>query len=206
MRQNGLRKSDSRPRCQQHPPRHHGAEAQVVPGQLALRGRDLAVHIGRVDLIAEALEQLLGIVRVSDRAPPHRHDLVVRAQEHAHCFRASRRRAGGRRASRRSHSGVFGSACSRLMVSIGICDRSMKSFSRCSVSGVSVSRPRMMPDVTLEPVTVERLDRLQHRDGVVVALLASRRAHRPRASRCRRTCRRSSLPSSARGCPSAWRC
>ena len=47
----------------------------------------------------------------------------------------------------------------------------MKSFSRCSVSGPSVSSPTMMPEVIFEAVAVQRPDRLQHRDRVVVPLL-----------------------------------
>ena len=57
----------------------HGAD--VVPGELAAHRADLAIGVGRVDLMDEAREQPLRVVGVGDAAPPGLDHLVVRAQE-----------------------------------------------------------------------------------------------------------------------------
>src|SRR5947209_20585348 len=71
---------------QQRAPGQHRAAAQVRPCELALCRRYLAVDVSRLDLMTEALEQFLGIVRIGDRAAPHSDHLVVRAQEYDVAF------------------------------------------------------------------------------------------------------------------------
>ena len=138
------------------------------------------VRIGVADLVLVALQQLVGLVGAAHAVAPGRDDMVVGQAEVDVGIAASRPRSAGFRASSRSHSGVLGSACRRLMVSSGICDGSMNS-SRCwPVSGLSVSRPRMMPDTTSMPKPFSVLDRFHDRHHHVVILVHRLQRHRIR--------------------------
>ena len=61
----------------QHVVGEHRRVAHVGEVELAARRRNHAVHIGRLHLVVEPIEQFLGIVGIADGAAPHRDHLVV---------------------------------------------------------------------------------------------------------------------------------
>src|ERR1700688_2009283 len=60
---------------------HHRRARKIGPSELAGSGRNQTVRKSGVDLMLEAREQPLRIVRIGNRAAPHRHNLVIGPQE-----------------------------------------------------------------------------------------------------------------------------
>src|SRR5664279_5279215 len=69
------------PKIEHDPECHHRRARKIGPSELAGSGRNQTVRKSGVDLMLEAREQPLGIVRIGDRAAPHRHNLDIGPQK-----------------------------------------------------------------------------------------------------------------------------